>query len=62
MITDVDIIFAAFQRLNELELIYGDAIPWSAIKRGFDYSGTNVLLANQVQGIFKPKVIYDKRD
>lgn len=57
MPTDLDVIFTAFQRINELEMIYGDAIPWSTIKEGFEYSGSNVLLANQVQGIFKPKVM-----
>jgi len=55
--TDSDIIFTAFQHIKELELIYGDAIPWSVIKTGFEYSGKNILLANQVQGIFKPQAM-----
>lgn len=57
MPTDLDIIFAAFQRIKELELIFDDAIPWSAIKEGFEYSGNKILFGNQVQGIFKPQIM-----
>lgn len=54
---DIKIMRAAFERVKELELVYEDSIPWKAIQEGFSYSGEKVLLANQVQGIFKPKVI-----
>lgn len=54
MTTDSDIIFSAFQRIQELELIYYDAIPWKAIQQGIEYSGRKVLLANLAKGIFKP--------
>ncbi len=37
--------------------MYGDSIPWSAIKEGFFYAGQKVLLANQAKGIFKPKIM-----
>lgn len=54
---DIEIRNAAFQRVKELEFIYGDAIPSKAIRDGFDCLGESVLLLNQAQGIFKPKLM-----
>ena len=54
---ELPIIEAAFNRVAHLESLFGDSIPWAAIKQGFDFAGETVLLANQVQGIFKPKVM-----
>lgn len=57
MTEDTDILRIAFNRIKELELLYDDAIPWNVIKEGFNYLGNQVLMANQVQGIFKPKIM-----
>jgi len=57
MINDTNILFSAFNKVKDLETLYGDSIPWSAIHAGFNYSGESILLANQVQGIFKPKLM-----
>ncbi len=54
---DSKILSAAFRQIKALELLYEDSIPWGAIKEGFVYSGDKVLLANQVQGIFKPRIM-----
>ncbi len=55
MSQDLFILQAAFARVHELEQGYGDAVPWAAIRQGIEFNGESVLLANQVQGIFKPK-------
>lgn len=55
MTEDYFLIQAAFKRVAELELIYGDAIPNKAIREGFEFDGQKVLLENQAQGIFKPR-------
>ena len=57
MINDTSIISSAFNQVKGLETLYGDSIPWSAIHAGFNYSGETILLANQVQGIFKPRMM-----
>src|SRR6218665_1962026 len=46
---------AAFERVRQLEQVYGDDIPWQAIAGGFECAGERVLLANKAVGIFKPK-------
>jgi putative restriction endonuclease len=55
MKVDLVIIKAAFQRVQELELLFGDTIPASEIRKGFQLNGETVLLENQVKGIFKPR-------
>jgi len=55
MPTDLEIVNAGFDKVSQLELIYGDAIPAAAIREGFKYAGDNVQLENQVIGIFKPR-------
>lgn len=55
MTEDYPLVQAAFKRVAELELIYGDAIPNKAIRVGFEFEGEKVLLENQAQGIFKPR-------
>jgi len=47
----------AFQRFRRVEARFEDAIPWSAIATGFDFSGENVLLANRALGIFRPRQV-----
>lgn len=46
---------AAFKRIHQLQLAYGDAIPWREIDKGFSFNGEQVRLANKAQGIFRPK-------
>jgi len=53
------LINAAFERVKALELMYGDAIPSSAIEEGFTFHSETVLLVNRVRGIFKPKQMAD---
>lgn len=55
MLDDLVIINAAFEKIKELESIYGDSIPSVAIRNGFDIDGENIRLENQVVGIFKPR-------
>lgn len=59
MLSNIFLINAAFERVRALELIYGDAIPSSAIEEGFKFHGETVLLVNRVRGIFKPKQMAD---
>ena len=51
---DVDrlVRLAAFDFLARLREIQGDAMPYAALLRGFDYAGTRVPLLGP-QGIFK---------
>lgn len=46
---------AAFDKVKQLELFFGDDIPWNAIEQGFVLEGEKVFLANRARGIFKPK-------
>lgn len=55
MKNDTLIVKAAFSAVSNLELMYGDDIPWSAIEEGFNYEGEKVFLAGKAIGIFKPK-------
>jgi putative restriction endonuclease len=55
MTEDFALIQAAFNRLKELELMYGDAIPSAAIRAGFESNGEKALFENQAKGIFKPR-------
>ena len=47
---------AAFEYLDGLRSSYGDALPWSALTRGFSVEGTNVPLIG-ASGIWKPQVL-----
>ena len=49
------LINAAFERIKQLEILFGDDIPWQAIEQGFKFEGEKVFLANKARGIFKPK-------
>ena len=51
---DLQIRLSAFQRLEELQRIYGDSIPNTALREGFVFAGEQVLFRAQ-QGIFKPR-------
>lgn len=51
---DLPIRLAAFQRLEELQRIHGDAIPNAALREGFSYRDDRLLFRAQ-QGIFKPR-------
>ena len=51
---DLQIRLSAFQRLEELERIYGDSIPNRALREGFEFGGERILFRAQ-QGIFKPR-------
>jgi len=55
MKNDTLIVNAAFSAVSNLELMYGDDIPWNAIEKGFNYEGEKVFLAGKAIGIFKPK-------
>lgn len=55
MISDHQIITAAFGQLAQLELIYGDSVPARILQRGFSYEGENILLRSNANAIFKPK-------
>lgn len=50
---DTRIINAAFNRVKELESLFGDTIPASEIRKGLKVDGESILLENQVKGIFK---------
>jgi putative restriction endonuclease len=52
---DAPILQVAFGRAQDLENAYEDAVPWAEIHKGITFAGESILLANQVQGIFKPK-------
>lgn len=52
---DARVRVAAFSRVRELAAIYGDAIPWVAIARGFVVDGEHVLLSGKARGIFRPR-------
>ena len=52
---DAKIIRAAFNKVKELEVLFGDTIPAAEIRKGFEVDGKNILLENQVKGIFKPR-------
>jgi putative restriction endonuclease len=46
----------AFDCLDGLTAVHGDALPWQALARGFEFRGRRVPLLSQ-QGIFKPAVL-----
>ncbi len=47
---------AAIQRLEELKRVYGDVLPWSELKIGFEFEGHEFPLIGQ-QGIIKPSAM-----
>ena len=47
----------AFDRILALERIH-QAIPWSEIKRGFEFNGEKVHFATKARGIFKPRQMH----
>jgi putative restriction endonuclease len=48
---------AAFHRLEELERVHGDVLPWSVLREGFIF-GSEQLLFMGPQGIFKPALMH----
>jgi putative restriction endonuclease len=54
--TDAQVRQRAFQLLDELRLIHGEALPRQVLARGFEFEGTRVPLIGP-QGIFKPAVV-----
>ena len=55
MITNPSITQHALKHIQQLEWVYGDAIPWNVIELGFEYNNEKILIANKARGIFKPK-------
>ena len=55
--SDLDILNAAFTRIEQLNAFYDDAIPWAAIEAGFMYQGQKIHFASRANGIFKPSQI-----
>jgi len=55
---DTRVRLAAFECLLELVQLHGDVLPAGALRRGFDFHGTQVALKG-VQGIFKPAILPD---
>jgi putative restriction endonuclease len=49
------ILQAAFDKLSDLESMWGDEIPWAEISQGFVLGTETVLMANKARGIFKPR-------
>jgi putative restriction endonuclease len=49
------ILQAAFDKLSDLESMWGDEIPWEEISQGFELETETFLLANKARGIFKPR-------
>jgi putative restriction endonuclease len=47
---------AAFHYLDRLADAYGDALPWSALSRGFSYQGVPIPLIGAA-GIWKPRAL-----
>ena len=54
--SDAEIRQRAFQFLDDLRTIHGNALPREALARGFDFDGKRVPLIGP-QGIFKPAVL-----
>lgn len=52
---DQEIISLAFSHMRNIDLIYGDEIPWAVISAGFTIGNDKILIANKARGIFKPK-------
>ncbi len=52
MASDIDIIRAAFSHISQLEMIYDNAVPDKALKKGFVFEGEVISLRGP-QGIFK---------
>ncbi|MFV1884108.1 MAG: HNH endonuclease [Balneola sp.] len=53
MTLDINIRTAAMNHLNKLKSVYGDIIPHSELRKGFQYFSETIHLISQ-QGIFKP--------
>ena len=47
---------AAFQYLDQLRTVHGDALPWRALARGYVFDGQQIPLIGQA-GIWKPRVL-----
>jgi putative restriction endonuclease len=52
--SDQAILQAAFVTISQLQRLYDDTIPWSAIGKGFTYQGRKLHFASRAIGIFKP--------
>ncbi|MEX0731091.1 MAG: HNH endonuclease [Aquisalimonadaceae bacterium] len=52
---DIELRQQAFSRIQHLERVYGDDIPWQAIEAGFIVDGRRILFASRAVGIFRPK-------
>ena len=55
--SDSEILQAAFKQARQLQVLYADAIPWSAIEKGFYYKDKKVHFASKAIGIFKPSTM-----
>ena len=56
LVSDAEVRQRAFQFLDDLHTIHGNALPREALARGFDLDGKRVPLIGP-QGIFKPAVL-----
>jgi putative restriction endonuclease len=54
--TDRLIRVAAAARLDELRRVYGDVLPWSELRQGFQFNGSRMPFVSQ-QGIVKPSAM-----
>jgi len=52
--SDQSILQAAFSTIANLQALYDEAIPWSAIEQGFMDGGQHLHFASRAIGIFKP--------
>jgi putative restriction endonuclease len=52
---DTGMRLAAFDRVREMAALYGDAIPWREIARGFSFDGELFVLSGKAKGIFRPQ-------
>ena len=51
---DTEIRLSAFARCGQLLRAHGGAVPWEAIRAGFEHAGEHLVLANKARGIHRP--------
>jgi hypothetical protein len=57
MVSDLELIHLAFNRVKALSLKYGDSIPHQAISEGFLCNGEKILLDNRAIVFFKKTIV-----
>lgn len=53
---DYAVRLAAFQYLDRMQMVHGDALPWSVLAKGFEFEGRAIPLIGAA-GIWKPQAI-----